>query len=62
MTKGAPPPPALPALDFRPQDGVVSVEELAEFLRVLRQPVLGSETPALRVRPGHDLRADRCER
>ena len=31
-------PAPLPALDFRPQDGVVSVEELAEFLRVLRSP------------------------
>jgi Ca2+-binding EF-hand superfamily protein len=31
--------PALPALDARPQDGVVSAEELAEFLRALRGPI-----------------------
>ncbi len=38
MTKGAAAPAPLPALDFRPQDGVVSVEELGEFLRALRTP------------------------
>src|SRR5262249_47795060 len=31
--------PALPALDARPQDGVVSAQELAEFLRAVRGPI-----------------------
>jgi Ca2+-binding EF-hand superfamily protein len=46
------PGPALPALDSRPHDGVVSVEELAEYLRALRGPL------AVRARPPSEEEQD----
>ncbi len=45
MVKGLPTPTDLPPLDSRPQDGVVSVEELAEFLRVVRSPFSVQKRP-----------------
>jgi Ca2+-binding EF-hand superfamily protein len=45
-------PPAMPALDIRPQDGVVSVEELADFLQSLRGPL------SVQTRPPSDFEKD----
>jgi Ca2+-binding EF-hand superfamily protein len=39
MANRAAAPPAMPALDIGPQDGVISVEELADFLRSLHGPL-----------------------
>jgi Ca2+-binding EF-hand superfamily protein len=46
MTKGAPAPAELPALDSGPQDGVVSVDELAELLLAVRRPLTVQTRPA----------------